>query len=53
MSKKLRIFFIITLFIFCIGYTCINAYPDNDLWARLIVGEHLVEQLNILKNDFF
>ena len=52
MSKNLRIFFIITLFIFCIGYTCINAYPDNDLWARLIVGEHLVEQLNILKNDF-
>lgn len=52
MNKNLRIFFIITLFIFCIGYTFINAYPDNDLWARLIVGEHIIEKLEILKKDF-
>ena len=52
MNKNIRILFIITLFIFCIGYTCIGAFPDNDLWARLIVGEHIVEQLEILKNDF-
>ena len=52
MNKNLRLLFLITLFIFCIGYTFINAYPDNDLWARLIVGEHIVEKLEIIKNDF-
>ncbi|MBE7704230.1 MAG: hypothetical protein E7Z90_00290 [Cyanobacteria bacterium SIG29] len=32
--------------------TCINCTPDNDLWARLIAGEHIVENLNVLKYDF-
>ena len=44
--------FIITLFIFCIGMCCINCIPDNDLWARLIAGCHIVETLSIAKQDF-
>ena len=44
--------FIITLFIFCIGMCCQYNYPDNDLWARLIAGGYIVENLNILKYDF-
>lgn len=47
-----RTLFIITLFIFCIGLCSINNYPDNDLWARLIVGKYVVETLSILKYDF-
>lgn len=47
-----KILFIITIFIFCIGMCCQYNYPDNDLWARLIAGKHIVENLNILKYDF-
>lgn len=47
-----ELLFIVTLFIVCIGFCCINCYPDNDLWARLIAGEHIVERLSVLKNDF-
>ncbi|MBQ9246384.1 hypothetical protein IJ182_08980 [bacterium] len=47
-----KFFFIITLMIFCCGMCCINALPDNDIWARLIVGAHIVENFSILKNDF-
>lgn len=44
--------FLIGLFVFCIGICCINCTPDNDLWARLLVGEHFFENFNILKQDF-
>ncbi len=44
--------FIGTIFIFCMGICCLNNYPDNDLWARLIAGAHIVERLSILKQDF-
>ena len=47
-----ELLFIITLFIVCIGFCCLNCYPDNDLWARLIAGEHVVEKLSVIKNDF-
>ncbi len=47
-----KIMFVITLFVLCIGLCCINCYPDNDLWARLIAGGHIVENFEILKNDF-
>ena len=49
-SKK--IIFLITLFLLCIGLCCVNSYPDNDLWARLIAGGHIVENFEVLKNDF-
>ena len=44
--------FFATLFIFCIGLCCLNCFPDNDLWARLIAGGHIVENFSVLKNDF-
>lgn len=47
-----KLLFYITLFIFCIGICCLNCFPDYDLWARLIAGGHIVENLSILKNDF-
>ncbi len=47
-----KIMFITTLFILCIGLCCVNSYPDNDLWARLIAGGHIVENFEVLKNDF-
>ncbi len=50
MNKTL---FIITLFILCIGFGCINCYPDNDLWARLIAGGFAFENLSLLKHDIF
>jgi len=34
------------------GICCLNNFPDNDLWARLIAGAHIVEKLSILKYDF-
>lgn len=43
---------IAVIFIFCIGICCFNNYPDNDLWARLIAGYSIVENLTVLKNDF-
>ena len=51
-NKLKKYIFIITLFIFCIGFCCINCTPDNDLWARLIVGQHIVEKLSVPKFDF-
>ena len=50
MNKK--VLFIITLFIFSIGFCCIKNHPDNDLWARLIAGQYIVETLSIAKTDF-
>lgn len=44
--------FIIAITIFCIGMTCVKNVPDNDLWARLIAGGYIVENLEILKYDF-
>ena len=47
-----KFLFIITIFIFCMGMCCLNPVPDNDLWARLIAGAHIVEKLSIIKQDF-
>ena len=48
-----KILFIVTLFIFCIGYSCYtNITPDNDLWARLIAGGFIVENLALPKFYF-
>ena len=45
--------FIITIFILSMGLCCVyNCFPDNDLWARLIAGAHVVEKLSVLKYDF-
>lgn len=51
-SIWIKTLFYITLFTFCIGLCCLNCIPDNDLWARLIAGGHIVETLSVLKNDF-
>ena len=51
-TNLLKIIFIISIAIFCIGMTCIKNIPDNDLWARLIAGGYIVENLSILKYDF-
>ncbi len=48
-----KFIFILTLFILCIGFSCINCYPDNDLWARIIAGGFAVENLSLLKHDIF
>lgn len=47
-----KFLFFIFLFIFCIGFASIRPVPDNDLWARLIAGGHIIEKLSIIKNDF-
>ncbi len=47
-----KVIFIIVLIIFCMGMCCLHSIPDNDLWARLIAGSHIVEKLSIIKNDF-
>lgn len=56
MEKKENIFlkylFIISITIFCVGMSCVSNIPDNDIWARLIAGGHIVENLSILKHDF-
>lgn len=51
-GKCFGILFVCTIFIFCMGMTCLNNYPDNDLWARLIAGKYIVETLSVCKNDF-
>ena len=52
-NKWQKYIFIIGIIIFCLGITCLsNNFPDNDLWARLIAGGHIVEHFNLLKNDF-
>ena len=47
-----KFLFIATIFIFCIGLCCNKAIPDNDLWARLIAGQSIVDNYTILKQDF-
>ncbi len=47
-----KILFIVLLFIFCIGFCCSYNIPDNDIWARLIAGYHIVEKHSILTSDF-
>lgn len=48
-----KLIFIATLFIFCIGLYCLaNNQPDNDIWARLIAGKYIVENLALPKQDF-
>ncbi len=49
----LKLLFIFSIIIFCIGLNCINCVPDNDLWARLTAGEYICENLAILKHDIF
>ncbi len=49
MNKTL---FIITLFIMCIGLCALNCTPDIDIWARLIAGGYICENLAIPKTDF-
>ena len=51
-NTLLKIIFLISIVIFCIGMTCVKNIPDNDLWARLIAGGYIVENLDILKYDF-
>lgn len=46
-----KFLFIATIFILSMGLCCLDCYPDNDLWARLIAGAHIVEKLSILKYD--
>lgn len=51
-NKFYKIFFAVMLFIFCLGFCCLNCVPDNDLWARLIAGEYIVNNFNVAKFDF-
>ena len=51
-NKPFKIFFIVMLFVFVLGFCCLNCIPDNDLWARLIAGEYIVNNLNVCKFDF-
>lgn len=51
-NKIIKYIFIISLIIFCTGMTCLINIPDNDLWARLIAGGYIVENLSIPKFDF-
>ena len=51
-NKLFKFIFILTIFLFCIGIACIRCTPDNDLWARLIAGGNIVENLSIIKYDF-
>ena len=37
--------------ILCIGFSCLNCFPDNDLWARIIAGGFAVENMSLLKHD--
>lgn len=49
----LKYIFILGIIILCVGVCCFSAnMPDYDLWARLIAGGHIVENLNIIKQDF-
>ncbi len=49
-----KFLFVITIFIFSIGLCYFNnTMPDLDLWARLIAGEYIVENLAVPKHDFW
>ncbi len=52
MNKTGVFLFYFTVLIFVMAVCCISLAPDNDLWARLIAGKHIVETLSVLKNDF-
>ena len=52
MNRFYKIIFYVSICIFVMGMCCINLTPDNDLWARLIAGAHIVEKLSVLKYDF-
>ncbi len=49
---KSRALFYIFLTLFCILLACKSGEYDFDLYARLIVGEHLVEAKEFLYQDF-
>ncbi len=51
-NKILKYLFFIALFVFVIGLSCVINFPDNDLWARLIAGGYIVENLSVAKYDF-
>lgn len=50
--KNQKQLFLIAIFLFCIAMGFTNNNPDNDLWARLIVGNHILSTMSILKADF-
>lgn len=53
MTQKIRpITFYITFFLFLLTFNLISDNYDYDLWARLIVGKHVVQTGYILKQDF-
>ncbi|MDD3238034.1 MAG: hypothetical protein PHV37_08070 [Candidatus Gastranaerophilales bacterium] len=45
--------FLTALLLFCVALSFINNKPDYDIWARLIVGNHILESLSIAKFDFY
>ena len=51
MKYQKQLFFI-GIFLFCIAMGLTNNNPDNDLWARLIVGNHTLSTFTVFKNDF-
>ena len=52
-NRLQKYLFVLGIILFSLGITCFsNNFPDNDIWARLIAGGHIVENFNIIKNDF-
>lgn len=51
-NKLMKYLFLFGIFIFVIGMSCVVNVPDNDLWARLIAGGYIVENLSVAKFDF-
>lgn len=47
-----KIIFYCALALFCLMMSFANNIPDNDLWARLIVGNHFWTEFKILTQDF-
>ncbi len=51
-DKRAVIFFVI-LFILCLAKCTFKCFPDNDLWARLLVGSSVIDGFSVMKHDIF
>ncbi|MBR6162384.1 hypothetical protein IKQ26_00615 [bacterium] len=51
-DKRAVIFFVV-LFILCLARCTFRCFPDNDLWARLLVGSGVIDGFGIMKQDLF
>ncbi len=51
--NKSYILFLITIISICIAAAFLQNIADYDLWARLLVGQHIVETGTFMRNDIF